>query len=297
MELSDKVLITGIEGFTGYHLSRYLRQKGFSVFGLSYLENQLGADVFKCDITKIHQVRELITIIKPDFIIHLAGISFTASENIEDIYSINVGGTLNILDICMELAVLPKKIVLASSATVYGNQFSGVLSEEMCPKPNSHYGNSKLAMENMSRNYFGALNIVIVRPFNYTGPKQASNFIIPKLVQHFKEREHTIELGNIDVHREFNDINYIVELYHRVMVSSHSSEIVNFCSGKTYSLTKIISELEDVTGHNIKIRINQEFVRSNEIKSLCGSTDNLRIMLGEIPDLKPLKETLIEMLK
>ncbi len=65
---------------------------------------------------------------------------------------------------------------MASSATIYGNQGLEVLDESLCPIPANHYGASKYAMECLVKNYFTKLNIIITRPFNYTGVGQAEHF-------------------------------------------------------------------------------------------------------------------------
>jgi nucleoside-diphosphate-sugar epimerase len=112
------------------------------------------------------------------------------------VYDINFFGTLNILDALVELGQRPAKIVLASSANVYGNPPVEVIDESVCPMPVNHYAISKLAMEFMARTYFDRLNILITRPFNYTGVGQGDNFLIPKIVRHYQEGKTEIELGN-----------------------------------------------------------------------------------------------------
>ena len=291
-----KVLITGIEGFTGHYLSEYLTQAGYSVFGISFIESDPKKATHKCDIRQIWEVKKVIREVIPEYIIHLAGMSFVASENVQEMYTINLQGTLNLLDACLDLNIIPKKIILASSATVYGNQMSEVLSEDMCPIPNSHYANSKLAMENMARTYFEKLPIMIVRPFNYTGRGQALHFVIPKIVEHFREKKKVIELGNINVFREFNDIGYVTELYFKTMTIDYKSDVVNFCSGDAISLMEVIQTLNDLTGHRIDINIKSEYLRQNEISSLCGSVKKLENMLGILPEKISLSKTLSRML-
>jgi GDP-6-deoxy-D-talose 4-dehydrogenase len=291
-----KVLITGIDGFTGSHLSRYLRGKGLSVQGTSFFRNDPHNEAYKCDIRHVGEVRKIIAQTVPDYIIHLAGIAFVASENTEEMYSVNIQGSLNVLNACLDLKIFPNKIILASSASVYGNIMSTVLSEEMCPLPNSHYANSKLAMENMARTYFDKLKILIVRPFNYIGPGQAQHFVIPKIVEHYRLKKEEIELGNTHVFREFNDIRYVMALYFKALSCDNVSDIVNFCSGNAISLIEAIEILTMLTNHKIKINVNPEFVRKNEILSLTGSVEKLERMLGPPSKIIPLTDTLSRML-
>jgi len=71
---------------------------------------------------------------------------------------------------------------------------------------------SKLAMEYMARTYAVRLPLVITRLFNFTGPGQDVNFVIPKLVEHFAQRAPSIALGNLDVEHEFNDVQSVCAL-------------------------------------------------------------------------------------
>ena len=88
-------------------------------------------------------------------------------------------GTINLLDALCALPICPSKVVLASSANVYGNCAVSPIKEDQPPAPVNHYAMSKLAMEHMARTFASRLPIVITRPFNYTGPGQRSNFLIP----------------------------------------------------------------------------------------------------------------------
>ena len=155
-----RYLITGIDGFTGLHLKK-IEENNHNVFGTSIQEN-LESNVFKCDINDKSQIHNIIKTVKPDVIFHLAAISFVKSDPLK-IYETNVIGTLNILESIIDLGFCPNKIIIPSSAAVYGNQ-EGLLDENTSLKPVNHYGNSKLVMENMVFNYFDKLNIIITRP-------------------------------------------------------------------------------------------------------------------------------------
>lgn len=286
----EKVFITGITGFTGKHLENYLKDFGYDVYG-SVLAPSDFKNHFSCDILNENSLFEILSKIKPDYIIHLAAISFVASKNQQNIYNVNLFGTLNLLEAIQKLEYKPKKVLIASSAAVYGN-IEGELNEEMCPQPVNHYGNSKLVMENMTKAYFEKQSIIIMRPFNYTGIGQENNFLIPKIVSHFKENKKEIELGNIDVYREFNNVDFVVRCYTKLMISNIKSEIVNVCSGHAINIKKIIHIMENIAGYTIKVKINPEFVRKNEIKMLKGSSKKISSIVGEFNDDFNIKDTL-----
>lgn len=289
-----KILITAIDSFTGTHLSSYLEKSGYDVYGTSLFKNS--HKVYKCDITSRDEIINTLKRVQPHYLIHLSGISFAAHGEAVDFYKVNTIGTINILDAILELGLKPLKVILASSATVYGNQSLEVLDESLCPKPSNHYGSSKYAMEALTSGYFDKLPIVITRPFNYTGVGQADNFLIPKIVKHFREKKEFIELGNLDVSREFNDISFVCEVYKRLLECTKSSEVVNIASNRGIKLLDVIDMMNEIAGYKIEVRVNPAFVRRDEIKNLTGSNSKLFSIIADI-EQKDFKETLQDMFK
>lgn len=260
---SNKVLVTGGNGFTGAFMRRLLKAKGFTVVGLV------------SDVTDREAVFSELADIEPDYVIHLAAISFAGSSNVDQIYRTNVSGSVNLLDALAGQAKSIKKVVLASSATVYGNAGRSVLHESLCPKPINHYGCSKLAMEYMAQNYLDRLPIIISRPFNYTGVGHGSKFLVPKIVNAYRENVQYLELGNLDVYREFNDVRDVCNIYLNLLLCEEASITVNICSGRVVSLQRILELMESIAGYKIDIRVNPAFVRKNEIVSLAGDCEAL----------------------
>lgn len=289
-----KVLIIGIESFTGKHLARHLQLSDYNVFGTSLFETD-DAQIFQCDITNKSNIAEVLKMVRPEYIINLAGISFVGNATKELFYTVNVLAVENILESILEIENYePKKIILVSSATVYGNQESSILDESMALNPINHYGISKLAMEQIAKTYFDKLNIIITRPFNYTGIGQESHFLIPKIVSHFKEGKREIELGNTKVFREFNDVEYVCAIYTKLLESDAKSEIVNICSNRVIALKEVIKLMNQIAGYEIEVKINPAFIRKNEIVRLSGSTTKLFSLIGNISQ-KEFIETLKDM--
>ena len=279
---SNNILIIGIDSFTGKYLKSYLEKYDFKVYGTSITTTK-DDNIFQCDITKKDEIKKVLDKIRPEYIVNLAAISFVGSENKELFYKVNVIAVENILESILEIEDYhPKKTILVSSATVYGNQESNVLDETMTPNPVNHYGISKLAMEQIAKTFFCKLDIVITRPFNYTGIGQAENFLIPKIVSHYKNKQEFIELGNIDVFREFNDIEFVCEVYKKLLELDVKSEIVNIASNRTIALKDVIEDMNKIADYEIEIRVNPAFVRENEIVRLSGSPEKLFGLVGEI---------------
>ena len=288
-----KALLTGIDGFTGKYVADLLLQQGYDVIGLVYKNPKQGA--VACDLTDKTAVKKMLDLVKPQYIIHLAAISFVGHQDQSAFYNVNVFGALNLLEAAAELQLDLKKVILASSANIYGNP-SNVekITEEQQPSPVNHYAMSKLAMEYMAKLWFDKYPILITRPFNYTGPKQATNFLIPKIVEHFKQSKNQIELGNIDVSRDFSDVRDIAACYVHLLDADIQSEIVNLCSGNVYSLSSIIEKMEQIAGYKIEVKVNPNFVRANEIKVLGGDNTKLFRLTGFKPTIS-LEQTLLDM--
>jgi GDP-6-deoxy-D-talose 4-dehydrogenase len=282
------VLLTGATGFTGRYLESVLLQRGYRVLRL----DPNGPD--PCDLTDPVSVERTVSRAQPDFVVHLAAISFVAHGNAEDFYRVNVIGTMNLLQALGGLKRAPGKVLLASSANVYGMPAVEVLDESLCPAPVSHYACSKLAMEYMACGWFGRLPILITRPFNYTGPGQAEHFLVPKIVKHFKDRASSIELGNLHVRRDYSDVEDVVAAYVALLESDVHSGVVNICSGRDIALLEIVSMMKDIAGYEIEVRVNPEFVRDNEVPRLVGSQTKLRSMVTLSP-FRPFRETLVRM--
>jgi nucleoside-diphosphate-sugar epimerase len=226
--------------------------------------------------------------------VHLAAISFVGHAMASAFYDINVIGTLNLLD-ALAASTQLRAVLLASSANVYGNCEQSPITEMQPAAPINHYSMSKLAMEYMARTYLDRLPLFFVRPFNYTGPGQAVSFVIPKLVDHFARDAGSVELGNLDVAREFNDVRDVCEAYLRLLDKAIPGETYNVCSGHPVTLKSVIALLSKMSSNTLEVRVNPAFVRPNEIHRLCGSPAKLIETVGTIP-LHSLESTLRSML-
>lgn len=286
-------LVTGASGFTGRYMVEALENRGYKVIGLGE-EPASNSHTVRCDLTEYSDVKSCIAQIKPEVVVHLAALSFVAHADQRGFYDVNVFGTLNLLEALAELDTPPSKILIASSANVYGTPDMGTIHEEVCPAPVNHYACSKLAMEHMVANWFERLPIVVTRPFNYTGPYQHNRFLVPKIVEHFAASSPTIELGNIDVSRDFSDVRDVVEAYMALLDSDVSGTVVNICSGTDTALRTIIEKMNALAGYDIEVTVNPAFVRKNEITRLCGSNKRLKAITGWQPEYS-LDKTLKDM--
>ena len=299
-------LISGIAGFTGHYLTQNLLALGYHVAGLDFAQGDSideaqqsepgSVVVYRCDLLDRASLSRAVQRIQPDVVVHLAAISFVAHGDAEAIYRINVVGTRNLLDALSSLEKTPSAVLLASSANIYGNTTVCPIDESVPANPANDYAVSKLAMEYMARLWMDRLPIVIVRPFNYSGVGQAPEFLLPKIVGHFQRRDQVIELGNIDVERDFSDVRFVAQAYCRLLQKAPAGEVFNICSGEVFSLKEILAMMAEIAGYEIEVRVNPAFVRGNEVKRLEGCNRKLFEAVGDLPMI-PLRETLAWMLE
>jgi nucleoside-diphosphate-sugar epimerase len=283
-----RVLVTGCGGFTGQFVRKALVEHGYRVFDAE----QSGT---RFDLTEPASIRPVLEEAAADYVIHLAALSFVGHAESAAFYAVNAVGTTNLLDQILALGAVPRRIVIASSANVYGNASVEPITEATPPAPVNHYAASKVAMESLARAYSDRLNIVMTRPFNYTGVGQSPRFLVPKMVSHFLERRPFIELGNLDVVRDFSDVRAVAQAYVRLLEADVPDNVVNLCSGVGRSLRWILEQLTEISGHRLELRVNAEFVRASEVHRLVGSSSRMETALGPLPH-RDFRETLAWML-
>ena len=269
-----RVLVTGLSGFTGPYLARALAAAGHDVIGVDVTSG--------FDLLRPESLAEALAAHAPDYVVHLAALSSVTHGNAAELYAVNAVGTSNLLEAIARAQPSVRKVLLASSANVYGNADADPIDENVAPAPVNHYACSKLAMEFIARTWLDRLPIVIARPFNYTGPGQTESFLVPKLVAHYARKRPVLELGNIEVERDFSDVKMVVDAYTRLLAADSAGCVVNICSGIGRSLHSILDALAAITGHRPEIRVAAHLVRRAEVHRLVGSNARLRGLIGEL---------------
>ena len=169
-----RVLVTGVNGFTGHYLSSELKSFGYDVVGLGTQPAQ-EENYQQVDLSDLEGLRNVFASVQPDFVVHLAALAFVEHQDVNAFYEVNLIGTRNLLEAIAGSGKTPDCVLLVSSANVYGNTSEGLLSESTPPAPANDYAVSKLAMEYMAKLWMKKLPIVIARPFSYTGVGQSES--------------------------------------------------------------------------------------------------------------------------
>lgn len=282
-----RALITGLAGFTGHYMAAELAAAGYRVFGTAMPADGVASpDVVAVDLLDRAAVAAMVEQIRPDVVVHLAGIAFVAHANVDLIYRVNVVGTRHLLEALAACPHRPEAVLLASSANIYGNAAVPVIDETVTPAPANDYAVSKLAMEYMARLWMDRLPIILARPFNYTGVGQTENFLLPKIVSHFRRGAREIELGNLDIARDFSDVRSLVRSYRGLLgatpAAGWADPAFNICSGRSTSLRSVISMMEEIADYKIDVRVNPAFVRSNDVLTLTGTRAKLDNAIGAV---------------
>jgi len=286
----NRVLLTGAQGFTGRHLVPRLQHEGWEVWSIERANRRGHGDIppqacLQADLLDEVALRAAVQQVQPHAVIHLAAIAFVGHGSADDFYRVNLMGTRHLLEALAQLPVPPRRVLLASSANIYGSNQEGALPESAPMHPANDYAVSKLAMEHMARLWAPQLPVVIVRPFNYTGLGQSPQFLIPKIVDHALRRAPVIELGNLDVDRDFSDVRDVAAAYVRLLDSASgdqlSGSVFNVGSGRTHSLREVLAKVQSISGHTMDVRVNPAFVRANEVRTLRADTTALETVVGE----------------
>lgn len=315
-----RVLITGIEGFVGQYLTRYLLDSGHEVFGvhLAPCTRELKVELHRGDIRDAEWLKSVLCSAQPDRVIHLAALSSVASCEADPVAACesNALGTLKLLEALSQLGS-PARILVISSAAVYEpREGGGPLDEDAPLRPINVYGLSKLAAEEVARFYYRAhrLGVVVLRPFSHTGPGQNPKFIFPSVASRIVEIERAIvrnrdsresgigtsdrviELGNLDIRHDYTDVRDMVRAYALALDRCQSGETYNVASGRTILLRQAVETLLGFSSVPIAYRSSAAKRRQRDLPLLAGSSTRFRSATGWQPEI-PFETTLRDLLE
>jgi len=298
------ILITGVNGFVGKYLSKFLLSKGFKVFGIDIFDTFDGEDkvnYFKLDLLNKEDSQEVIKKIKPEFIFHLAGFSSVkmSFEQPELCRKINVDGTKNLLDSVLDLDINPR-ILIVTSAEIYGIPKSIPIKETDILNPISPYAQSRKEQEELCAKYADKLKIIISRSFPHTGPGQQPIFVVSDFAKQIAEIEKgnikpVMSVGNLESKRDFTDIRDIIEAYLLAVEKAIPGETYNICSGNAYSIKEILDKLLSFSKVKINVKQDPSKLRPSDLPILQGDNLKFKQQTGWVPKIsikKTLKDTL-----
>lgn len=311
-----KILITGFSGFVSRHLLAYMQENDndMEVCGIDINPPAFDLSVFSdikvtyhtVNLLEIDAVKELLTMFRPDYIIHLASFSSVAYswKHPIECFQNNTNIFLNIITVVQELH-LKCRVLSVGSSEEYGNvsEADMPLCEDSNLQPCSPYAVARVAQEMMSRVYADSygVDIVMTRSFNHIGPWQDTRFVVPGFISRILEIKNagkthgTIATGDLTIIRDFVDVRDVVKAYYNLLLHGKSGELYNVCSGTGRRLSDIVDRIAKMLEVKIDTTVNPEFVRLNDNHIIVGSNEKIGRDIGWKPMI-PIDTTLRDMI-
>ena len=295
----SKVLVTGGAGFIGSHLTEALLKKGHSVRvlddfstgkreNLLYDENYPSLEMVEGDIRDLAVCQKAMKGIEHVF--HQAALP-SVQRSVEDPLgsnAVNAGGTLNILFSAREERV--KRVIYASSSSIYGDTPTLPKHEEMPSNPLSPYALQKYIGEQYCRLFYQlyGLETVSLRYFNIFGPRQDPNSIysavIPKFIDALLQGSPPIIFGDGEQSRDFTYIENVVQGNLLAMSAEHlHGEAINIACGKRVSLNQLLNILKEIVGS--KVSPVHEELRKGDVKHSLADINKGKRLLNYDPQV------------
>jgi len=308
-----RILITGIGGFAGGHLTRALLERGDEVVGFTLPDGehrQLAPvadriEVIHGDVSDADAVTAAIAGTIPDVIIHLAAVTHVgqAWQDRERTLRVNVLGTGTVLQAAARLDPVPR-VLLASTGQVYDPADADLpFTEESPLRPLNPYAASKRCAEVLGEQACAGddLPVLIVRTFNFTGPWQSTDFVCSDFARQVAWaeaglREPSMAVGNLAAERDFSDVRDIVDGYLRAVDLAEPGRPYNLASGRPVPISWILDRLLEEATVAIEVRQDPERLRPVDIPRLAGDASRARQELGWAPRFS-LEETLTAVLE
>ncbi|KKQ75116.1 MAG: NAD-dependent epimerase/dehydratase [Candidatus Woesebacteria bacterium GW2011_GWB1_38_5b] len=307
-----KALITGISGFAGSYLSENLVSSGYQVSGsyltddsLKNLPNKDKVSLHKVNLLDEGAVEELLGKEKPEYIFHLAALTSPKNsfDDPKNTFVNNVSAQINLLESVCKNKLTDSRILIVSSAEVYGlvPKDDLPIDEDTKFNPANPYAVSKLAQDFLGLQYFHSykLNIVRVRPFNHVGPRQSPDFVVSALAKRIAEiekgRENVMKVGNLTSKRDFTDVSDMVEAYRLALEKGEAGQVYNLGSGKSFEISEILDKLLSFSKVKIKTEEDQSLMRPSDNPDLVCDARKFEKLTGwkaQIPIEKTLENTL-----
>jgi GDP-4-dehydro-6-deoxy-D-mannose reductase len=293
-----RALITGVNGFAGQYLAENLLDNGYEVWGAGRSGNTAskdGINKIQLAYSDIEDITRLLETIKPNVIFHLSGQSSVKKSwgDLKGTFDSNLFDTINLLE-SVKNSSLRQDITLITigSSEEYGLGVVSPITEEMMPAPSNPYGLSKYTLGNLSLMYsntFG-MSIIHTRSFNHIGPRQVEGFVTADFAKQIAnitngKAERVIHVGDLSSKRDFTDVRDIVEAYRLLYEKGERGQIYNVCSGTCISIEDILHMLSSFSKYPVKILIDPNKFRPNNIPEYFGSNNKIVDATGWKPKI------------
>ncbi|NLO43958.1 MAG: SDR family oxidoreductase [Candidatus Cloacimonetes bacterium] len=289
-----KYLVTGGAGFIGSNIVRELLAQGYEVrvldnFATGKRENILPLmknekmTMIEGDLRSFHTVRAAVKGV--DYILHQGALPSVPRSINDPITSndVNILGTLNILEAAKEFGV--KRVVCASSSSIYGNSETLPKVETMPINPLSPYALTKYAQERYCQIFteIYGLETVALRYFNVFGPNQdpTSQYsaVIPKFIRLVMAEKEPIIYGDGTQSRDFTFVENNVWANIQACVAPNAAgKVINIACGERYTLIELVEKINAILGKNVEPKFEPD--RAGDVKHSLAGIEKAKELLG-----------------
>jgi len=282
------ILITGSGGFIGSNLTHFLKKKDKNFFTMG-TKGLSKSNHFQFDsVENISEITKIFEKVRPTKIFHLAG-SPVGDDSLQD--KINIEYAKSILACLKDLSLSNTKIILMGTSAEYGfvKEEDLPINENFNPKPFSNYGISKLQQTNLFlSDSFINKNTIVLRPFNVFGPKMPNYLSISNFLDQLRscisENHNTLEVGNLDVKRDFIYIDDFIHILWEISEKMNAyGNIYNICSGVPVELKEMVEYMISKFDTKIEIKKTNTRIRQGEMSVHYGDNQKLYQLLEHIP--------------
>jgi len=297
-----RILISGITGFVGGHLTeRLLAEGSHAIAGFSrdatwpsqlqHLAPQ--ATLHSADLLNTIAVQRVLEQVHPDWLFHLAGYANTGKSFREPgpCWEANLTGTQSLFDAVARSGV-KCRIVFASSGLVYGDPDPGRedLDELATLRPASPYASSKAAADLLAYQVtrFPGLEVLRVRLFNQIGPRQSADFAIANFARQIAAIEQgqqppILETGDLSAYRDLTDVRDMVSALLLVMKHGQNGEVYNAGRGEVWQIAHVLERLCRLSQVKVQVKTKRETVRMGDTLRSRANPNKLRTLTGWQP--------------
>jgi nucleoside-diphosphate-sugar epimerase len=282
-----KFVITGGAGFIGSHIAKYLITKNHKVtivdnFSRGKLENLSGfeekIEFQKMDILNFNSLKKIIS--DSDGIFHQAALTSVPESFIqkEKYHNVNVVGTENIFKLAKEFG---KKVVYASSSSVYGNTISTPITEDLDRNPINPYGITKLDDEKLAKKYHDlGVSIIGLRYFNVYGVGQTNDYagVITKFFDQIKLNQSPIVFGDGSHTRDFVSVEDVAKANLLSMKSNADFSFLNIGTGIPTSVKKLAQLMINLSGKSLEIKFDE--LPQGDVKESLADVSLAKKLIG-----------------
>jgi GDP-4-dehydro-6-deoxy-D-mannose reductase len=231
----------------------------------------------------------------PDAVIHLAGQTFVpeAFRDPARTFDINLLGTLNLLQ-ALKARGFKGPFLYVGSGDVYGQIEESALpiTEQQPPCPRNPYAVSKLSAEFLSLQWglSEGWSVLVARPFNHIGTGQKDSFVIASAARQINRIKQglqapQLEVGDIDVTRDFLDVDDVVSAYFALLEKGTPGQVYNICSGHEQSIRSLIEQMGDLAEVELQLVQDPARMRRADQRRVCGSHQRLARTTGWTPQI------------